>query len=616
MNKQEIINEYSKNQFIAFLENDNSSKVLELFDQEGLSILKKNKLKEEKIKLILMYSKYKNELLKNTYFLDILLSSNINKFYAVLRDLNENTYEKILNRCIELNIDENTLSRLFTFFSDKFKLQVIENKILNIDIIINILNKSHSPKIVQKILDTYSIDLTNSKVNIIGLFEKAKNAFLKNSINKTNELITISSKLITNQLAQRLWNECDIFKLRSVLNNAQYAVNTDLLNEYIKSQEEKIINNTQTLTYPYNEIYNLYCNNEEKDKIESLCKQHNINKIDLDIIMNKTSEINHNTINEIYKYLKMLSDRNISNYIIDYHFEENYHNIILDITELLQYNYDGNITIPKKRIALYESIVNIDYLSLEEKQKLHKLLKQYNMIEMLYDDMRFARDMVAETIKDYSLSKETIQQFKDEKLSKQYGIDIYNMNGKPFFGIIKTGRKITNKYPTGHSFSLIGTNGLAVFGNKTYGETYLYDSTDVTKEQIVHVFPYDSYTRYKPFELTWEASMRVNALMTPQKLTTHSDSYNEILILEHGEEETYMDKYIPRLKQIALYCIDEITNQDIEIAKQNNVGIILIDSSKYQQIGTTKNTINNFGENKYNYFDGSYEKEYYEERRR
>ena len=33
---------------------------------------------------------------------------------------------------------------------------------------------------------------------------------------------------------------------------------------------------------------------------------------------------------------------------------------------------------------------------------------------MLYDDMRYARDIVSETIKDYSLSKESIKQFKDE----------------------------------------------------------------------------------------------------------------------------------------------------------------------------------------------------------
>jgi hypothetical protein len=328
------------------------------------------------------------------------------------------------------------------------------------------------------------------------------------------------------------------------------------------------------------------------------------------------SEITDNSLAEIFNYLKLLSEKNISNYIIDYHFEENYHNVILDITQLLQYNYDGNKTLSKDKIEIYEQILNIDYLSIEEKQQLHEKLKNYNMIELLYDDMRFARDMVSESIKEYSVSKETIMQYKDENLTKQYGVDIYNMDGEPFFAIVKTGRKADGKYPTGHSFSLIGTNGIAVFGNNTYGQTYIYDSNDLKKEQIVHVFPYDSYTRFKPFEIKEDASLRVNVLMSPQKLTSHSKEYNEILVLEKGLEETYMDEYVPKLKEIALYCIDKITEQDIENAKQKNVGIILINSSKYQEYENNKNTINNFEQNKYNYFDGVTEKDYYEERRR
>ena len=435
-------------------------------------------------------------------------------------------------------------------------MKTIESKKLNISLIINILNRTYDETIVQKILDTYDIDLEDERVNIKVLFEKGKKSFLKNSKNDRTQLIRIHPNLITKNLAKRLWKEFDIFKLRKVVSDAEYVTNTLVLNSYIKEQEDNL-------------IYSL----------------------DID-------------------------SRDVSNYIIDYHFEENYHNVILDITELLQYNYDGNITLSKDKMELYEKIVNIDYLSLDEKQNLHETLKKYNMIEMLYDDMRYARDIVSETIKDYSLSKESIKQFKDEKLSKKYGVDIYNLDGEPFFAIVKTGRKITNQYPTGHSFSLIGTNGIAVFGNKTYGETYIYDSNELNKEQIIHVFPYDSYTRYKPFEISQEASIKVNTLMSPEKLVTHSNSYNEILVLERGEKDTYMDEYIPRLKQIALYCLNEITQQDIEEAKRNNVGILLINTSKYNEFATNRNTINNIYQEKYNYFDGISDKEYYEERRR
>lgn len=44
----------------------------------------------------------------------------------------------------------------------------------------------------------------------------------------------------------------------------------------------------------------------------------------------------------VYNYLKELSDREIFNYIIDYNFEENYYNIMLDMRELLRFYYDAN----------------------------------------------------------------------------------------------------------------------------------------------------------------------------------------------------------------------------------------------------------------------------------
>ena len=158
MKKEEILNKYTKQQFISFLENDDNSEILELLDQEGINILKNLHLKEDKIKLILTYSKYKNELLQNMDFIDLIITSNINRYYALLKDLDNKTYEIILNRCMSLNIDDNTLSRLFTFFSNEFKLKVIEKKLLNKDIIIKVFNKSHNPQILEKILSIYGFN--------------------------------------------------------------------------------------------------------------------------------------------------------------------------------------------------------------------------------------------------------------------------------------------------------------------------------------------------------------------------------------------------------------------------------------------------------------------------
>ena len=229
--------------------------------------------------------------------------------------------------------------------------------------------------------------------------------------------------------------------------------------------------------------------------------------------------------------------------------------------------------------------------------------------------MRMARDMVNESIKEYSVSSETIYDYKDDELSKKYGVDVFNMNGKEFFGIVKTGRHASDELPTGHSYSLVGSHGIAVFGDSNRGDTFFYDADMLNKEQIVHVFPYDSFTLYKPFKYREEATRRVSVLMTPEEIVSHSHSYTELLILEKGKEETQIDEYIPELKRIALYCLDEITQKDIEIAQREGVGIILIDSSKYEQKSTGNHKINGFNVEDYNYFNGSFDKEKYEHRR-
>ena len=88
---------------------------------------------------------------------------------------------------------------------------------------------------------------------------------------------------------------------------------------------------------------------------------------------------------------------------------------------------------------------------------------------------------------------------------------------------------------------------------------------------------------YKPFSFTSNATDRVEQLMMPDELLYNKRTYNEILILEHGRTQTDIDSRIPKLKKIALYCVDQITAKDVETAKIHNIGIMLINSKKYNK---------------------------------
>ena len=98
MDRDYVINNYNKNDFMNFLRYDKNGSILELLNEEGIDILKRSSLKEERIIYILSYSPYKNELLKNTLFLDVFLNTNIRTYYAVLNNLEPSTYETIIKR--------------------------------------------------------------------------------------------------------------------------------------------------------------------------------------------------------------------------------------------------------------------------------------------------------------------------------------------------------------------------------------------------------------------------------------------------------------------------------------------------------------------------------------
>ena len=174
---------------------------------------------------------------------------------------------------------------------------------------------------------------------------------------------------------------------------------------------------------------------------------------------------------------------------------------------------------------------------------------------------------------------------------------------------------MSDKLPTGHSYSWIGRGGIITFGDPKESNTYLYDSDDMNPEQLVHAYPFDSFTYYHPFEHSTNSTRRVNTLLMPDELLNASQFYNELLLLEKGTNEVGIETSIPKLKRIALYCLDEIRSQDVEVAKQNNVGIILVSSKKYQQDNSKYANIFKQDIYSYNYFNGSYEKEKFESKR-
>lgn len=540
--KIKIINS-NKQDFLDFLDNDYNGKILNLLDDEGVELLKKNSYIEDRITYILNYSNYVDLLFNNQKFLDLFLSTDISKYYASLKNLNNKTYDLIVNRCLELNKDINLTGQLISYFNKDYRLKFIDKYDYPNDLIYEMLKRN--PKILgKKILEKYNIDLLSHNIPVGGLVAAGKSLSFEDMtkrkgysyVNSSGEVFYLSSDLLNMDVAKKLWNELNVYEYRFLINDANYCGDPTNLNNYAKTKEEEFILNTD---YPkiYQNIFDMIkklsnldsSSNEYRDIFRNLIRQ-------IQIFPNEYTNLRmlifNGEFDEVINLITKSLDEKKSDYIIDYHFEENYYNVMYDLRELLEFYYAGNIDIPEDRLYLYQKIVNIDMLSSQEKIELHNELKQYNMMEIFYDDMTFARKQVREALKDYAMVKDELVKFKDEELSNEYGVDVYNINDNPFFAIVKSGIRFEDSLPVGHSYSLVGNGCISVFGSLKNSNTYVYDASDLNPEQIVHIFPEDSYTLYQPFSFTEKATDRVEQLMMPDELLYNKRTYNEILILE------------------------------------------------------------------------------------
>ena len=585
------------------LNNDRTGQVFELFDEEGMELFNRtdNWKKSDIISYTIVYSNYKDELFKNENYMSAFFKCDISNFYAILKGLKDETYELILKSCTSNLSTLDHLDELISYFSKDYKLKLVQNWPYSMDHLYKLINSLgyFEIDILDTILTKYNIDLSSPKINLQNLVsiikENNDKAFeFKNSSFKNDDYhdYLLPPNLITNSLASRIWQNYDIFKARKMLNELVYICDPSTIHEYFKKKEDSIINHVSSnkLLDNFEELWNSFKEFKECDDDTFIEKRKNYVNIargfDTFVIENmETLYVNNKQ--EAYEFLKKCSDNCISNYIIDYHFEENYHNIMIDINELLNFYYSGNISLPMEKVGIYDRIRNIDLLSTEEKLELHNELKTMNVKEMFYDDMAYSREVVGELLKEQTLNKESIQEYRDEELSKKYGVDVYVIEDNPFFALVKTGRKFDD-FPTGHSFSMVGGGVIGVFGSVESSNTFVYDTSNLNPKQLVHVYPFDSYTLYKPFELSFNASDYVNRLATPEELTKETSSvgsnmYNEILILERGLKNTDLDLSIPELNKLALYCMDNISEKDVEVAKSQGVGLFLVNSNNYDK---------------------------------
>ena len=131
MDRKDIICNYTKSEFMNFLELDNAGKILEVLNDEGINILENYRFKFERLEYIMYYSKYRNEIFKKDRIADMILCK-IDRFYALISELDFDTCIYLFNRSIAKGYKTATL---FSYFKDEYKEYIIDNCDYPIDLL-------------------------------------------------------------------------------------------------------------------------------------------------------------------------------------------------------------------------------------------------------------------------------------------------------------------------------------------------------------------------------------------------------------------------------------------------------------------------------------------------
>lgn len=556
--KRNIICNPSRHEITWFCQDNSvsSEMIYNLLDNEGLSILRGSNHYLNKINGIISCGKDISKLFDSKMFLEMLVE--LNDYYFYLKEIEA---YKFINYCISNNLD---VKRVFNMLNEESQVYVINNCDLSeyyYDLLIS--SKTECSKII---IDRISTLDNYNYYELLDLFSKD---------------MSIPERLLNRSLVNKI---CSMYNVRNYRN---------LINNLSKNNDVSEIENLRRKFYDYFLEKCLLIYHDMLKVIKSGKNPRDVFDDFLnpfggyDSILSKVYDDN-----AVEKKITKSMNYVTTDMVIDYVFRDYTSNVFLDINELIRFNNSTSVlsTFDKR---MYSRIVSLDKMSISEKRDLLNDLKNLDMENKFYDDFRIARKEMVQMFNGSILNKESSNKYINKDLSIEYGVPIYEMNGNKFFVLVKSlsarkdevlSERDLHVNRDGGSFSIDGSNKL-----NTFSDTDLYYNLAFDKipfEQLVHVFEVDSYSNYYRDKTDIPSSNngtdRINRLYTPDEFVGVSSSYNELVVSQPNE--TRNDEFNSKLGKplpFAIYCYDEICENDIISAKKFGLGIILVRTNKY-----------------------------------
>ena len=494
-----------------------------------------------------------------------------------------------------LNLDSNILIDLINNYLNNKDLVKLFFHLLPSDIKLNILrSNNYSLKTISDFGVIFSntvldyLFLESIRFNTISIYDYNEIKYLIESYNIP------SSYLTEKKFLKKITNIYNIKDYRLLIKTFSKKYSPLIIEVKRKEYYDKEINsydlNTKMLKR-FNDFYQEYL------KMPLITKENILLLIDKYFIcLNTYDPIKNILLNyclnkdktKLKGFLELESNIKITDMIIDYHFEEIVYNIFIDIKRLVKFQETEGRTLSDEDIEFYQMLLNLDELSYLDKVKVHDKLKKINVMEKYYDDYKKAKDKNIDLIKSSMLNLDKLKKFYRFDISNKLQVPVYVLESLPFCCLVKSLEipkseilKPSNLISRvdGASYSLDGSSKLKTFYDPRVNYNIIY--ADFPKEQLLHIYPVDSYSHYKRGSGSI-ATTRVFELTLPDKLLEWGMDHNEIIIAQHNansydELNANLSNPIP----MGIYCYDAITENDIESSRKTGLPIVVVKTKSY-----------------------------------
>ena len=428
--------------------------------------------------------------------------------------------------------------------------------------ILSYTNKSYQEKILPELKDSTIVQLlpsfdhdviTNFMLNdkrATYLYSKLPiKSFANNKIEFPDELLK------RNDFFSMLESE-SLVEYRSTINNLEENNNVSIIEKKVQDYYDQIISSYDKETNMFRDYQMFYQDNYP-------LKRNFITSTNLYYEVNKEKE----NPDKLKHLLQEETKKKIAQVTIDSLFHDNYHNVSLNIQELLRFEKDNRFLDDTIR-QFYERITHIEDYSTEEIIQLYETFKNRNLNTIFYEDLRHAKNISYEQIDKSLYHFDQDKEHKDITKSLETGVDVYDLQNAEFTMLIRT--KYQHKDKTNASrncYSLISNKNTSAFSQGTTAFQYGYVSLD--KDLVSHVFEGDSFS----YDTTDKSNSNfVNRIMSPKEIVENSSQYSELNIMNRTfENDTYQNK-----RPDFIIAYDEISEKEIEEAKRLQIPIVII----------------------------------------